>query len=128
MQAALGLVRRIGLPVSMVVGAVLFFVEVNRHYAIQNWLVWRYVACWLWMALFVAAAAASGDALNRRLLPGLGGIERLAGAFSTGAFLFFLGMFVGGLLGLYGPVFFLALPMAMLAPGRSFARFAIRLG
>jgi hypothetical protein len=43
--------------------------------------------------------------------------EHLSVAFALGIFVFFLGMFVGGLLGLYKPFFFVLLPFLLLAAG-----------
>lgn len=53
--------------------------------------------------------------------------ERFVSGLAAGLLIFFLGMFLGGLLGLYSTAFFVALPLAMcLAAGRRFYRFAMR--
>lgn len=110
-----GLLRRIGLPLVLLLGSGLFVSEVHGHYSIQQWLFWRYLACWLLTLCWGAACASAGVAVVRQILPRLPARERLVGGLASGLLIFFIGMFLGGLLHLYGPVFFVAWPLLMLA-------------
>ena len=114
-----GRIRRVGLPLVLAAATVGFGALVNRHYPIADWLFVRYAAYWLLSLLFGAACLSSGHALLRRALGKrvLPLFEHLAVAFAAGVYLFFLGSMLGGLLGLYGGVFFFALPLALIAAG-----------
>jgi hypothetical protein len=121
--------RRVGLPLSLAAAFLGFGALLNRHYAVADWLFLRYAACWVLSAFFAAACLSSGHALVLRVLGGrtLPVFEHVAVSFAAGVYLFFVGTMLGGLLGLYGGVFFFALPLALLAAGaRPTLRYARR--
>jgi hypothetical protein len=114
---------------ALVVGAYKLGSVVHEHYPIHRWLFWFYAKAWLLAAWWAGAVLVFGHALLRwilgRVLPVR---EQFALASATGLFSFFLLMFLGGLAGLYGRVFFVALPLGMLAVGLKPAwRYASRL-
>jgi hypothetical protein len=77
-----------------------------------------YVCYWLGAGFFSAACLSTGLRIVSAILPEpprLG--ERLTLGFALGVLVFTLGIFSGGLAGLYGPVFFFAWPGIMLAFG-----------
>ncbi len=109
---------------SRLLGAVLFasaavFLRVvHAHLPLGSWFTRRVALYLLLSALFSAACLSAGHAVVRRLrcvpMP-LG--EHVAVSFAVGLYAFFVGALVLGLLGLYGPVFFVAYPLALLALG-----------
>lgn len=122
-------IRQVGLTLSLLAGTVMFGREVNKHYPISKWLLWSYLEYWLLSVVFMLACWGAGDAISRRLMPRLPASERVIGALVLGVVTFFCGMFGGGILGLYGPIFFVALPLIMIfGAGRPFFRFVRRLG
>jgi hypothetical protein len=112
-------VRRIGLPLVLLGATIGFGILANHHYPIKDWLFLRYATFWLLSALFAAACFSSGHALVTRILGGsaLPILEHVTLSFAAGLYVFFLATLVGGLLGLYGRVFFFALPLLVLATG-----------
>ena len=93
----------------------------DNHYPLRHWLFFMYAYYWLLSAFFAAASLAAGLRVVSALLPEpprLG--EKLALAFALGTLVFVLGIFVGGLLGLLGHVFFFAWPALMLGFGARF--------
>ena len=111
--------RRIALAI-LIAGAIVGFGRLaHKHQPIPSWFSIRYFGYWLLSILFGAACLSSGHALVKRALGGrvLPLYEQIAVSFATGVYVFFLGKFVGGVLGRYGPIFFVALPVALLAAG-----------
>jgi hypothetical protein len=90
----------------------------DRFIPLRHWLFFRYLGIWALMALFVASSLGAGLRLLSRILPEpprLG--ERLLWGLALGVLVFFGGVFVGGILGVYGHVFFFAWPALLLAWG-----------
>jgi len=126
-------------PALAVAATVFYAVWVNQTFPVRHWLFFLYLKYWLFIALFAAASTASGWRLSRKLVDVAPLGERWLLAFGLGVLLFVLGIFVGGLLALLGPVFFFAWPAALLAYGgpslwhdarrarRHLARFGARL-
>lgn len=113
-----GRVSRIGAPLVLFGGLVFFLGFVGGHVAIGDWLFWDYARYWILALGWALACTAFGQWSLDRILPRpLPLAERIAMGFALGVFAFFLAMFLGGLLGLYGSVFFYALPLAFLAIG-----------
>jgi hypothetical protein len=110
--------RAVGLVGALCAALYVFVRQLHPHYPIQAWLFWRYAGYWLACLLWSAACASFGHrvlmTLFGRPLPIR---EHWVTAFAIGVYGFFLGMFAGGVLGLYGRAFFYALPAAMLAAG-----------
>ncbi|APR76931.1 Hypothetical protein A7982_02278 [Minicystis rosea] len=111
--------RRAAIPFLLAAGTVGFGVLVNKHQRVADWLFLRYAGYCLLSILFAAACFSSGHLVVRRALGGrvLPLHEHAAVSFAAGVYVFFLGMFLGGLLGLYGNAFFSALPLALLVAG-----------
>src|SRR5262245_19015012 len=106
------------LPLGIALGITVFVIAVYPHYPVHEWIFWVYAKLWLWCALFVLACLSIGDLLVGLLLPrGFPLRERLLFAFSTGVLAFFHCMFLGGILGLYGRIFAVAMPVCVAAVG-----------
>ncbi|HEY3821406.1 MAG TPA: hypothetical protein VGL81_29770 [Polyangiaceae bacterium] len=95
-----------------------FLLVVNGHYPVREWLFWLYAEYLLLCAGWALACVSTGHrvvlAVWRHPLPL---VEHVTLAFAAGLLVFFLLMFAGGLLGILGPVFSVALPLAMFAFG-----------
>lgn len=113
-----GSLRHVGLALAISVAIFLIFWQVNQHYAIKHWLFWMYAKIWGYCALFALASISSGHlaitALGGKRLPLL---ERSALSLAAGTLIFFLVMFVCGLLGIYNRVFAIVMPIVLAAPG-----------
>jgi hypothetical protein len=85
---------------------------------IREWLFFRYVGYWALTALWAVSCVCVGHrVLTIALRAPLPVLEQFSLSGAVGTLVFFLLMFVGGLAMLYGPVFFFALPAAMLLAG-----------
>ena len=122
--------RRVMVPLGAAAGVVLFATVVNRHYPLKDWLFFRYLKIWLLVGYWFLGCASCGHALVSRFVPRWRISERALLACSTGLFAFFLSMFVGGVLHLFGSGWFAALlPALMIASGaRSVLSHARRVG
>ncbi len=110
--------RRIGAAAVLAFAFVFFGHTVSGHRPIGDWLFWTYLQAWSLSLFWSLACLSTGFLLVQRLLGNrLPYLERIAFAFPTGVFAFFVAMFVLGLLGWYGPALFAILPIAMLAAG-----------
>jgi hypothetical protein len=90
----------------------------HRHEPLQNWLFFRYARAAFLASLFSASCLVAGHAVLVRVLKRTLPLEEhLTLALALGVFAFFLTSFGFGILGLYGPVFFLAGPAVLLAFG-----------
>jgi hypothetical protein len=133
-------VRRILVPLVLVAATIFYALWVDRSFPIRHWLIFQYVRYWLFVVLLLSASVVSGSRLLRLLAdqpPPIG--ERLLLATGLGVLLFVLGIFVAGILGLLGTVFFFAWPALLLlygGPGflrdarrwrRHLTRFGVRL-
>ena len=110
------------LPILLVLAMGVLIASVQPHYPIQKWLFWHYALYWF-LCFFWSLACLSGGhfILNYLLSSKTINPERFLLNFATGFFVFFLGLFVAGLLHLYGPVLFFLLPLSLVALGyRSF--------
>jgi hypothetical protein len=111
-------VRQVLLPVALLTGFGFFGFIVNGHYPIEDWLFWRYARSWLLGLIWFAACMSAGWAVLYRLTPRLPFGERLVLACSTGIYVSYLLMFLGGIAGLYRHGSFAVLvPLVMLASG-----------
>src|SRR6185369_944251 len=111
-------IRAVLLPLLVIAATIFYALWFDRTFPLRHWLFFVYAKYWLFVALFVGSSAAAGWRLLGRLTdepPPLG--ERLLLALGLGVLVFVLGLFVGGLLGLLGVVFFFAWPAALLAYG-----------
>ena len=108
----------IGAVLAAATGA--FLVVVNGHYPIRDWLFWLYAEYLLLCAGWALGCLSTGHRVVLRVwghpLPL---VEHVTLAFASGVLVFFLLVFAGGLLGILGPVFSVALPVAMFVFGAS---------
>lgn len=112
--------RGVGLfPGLVLLGSLgVFLWWIARFDSPKQWLLLVHLRIWLWTAIFFASSLSVGLRLLSLLLPEpprLG--ERWVFALTLGVVVFFLGVFVGGLLSLLGSVFFFSWPALMLAYG-----------
>jgi hypothetical protein len=111
-------VRVAGVVGTLLAGTLVFARAVDGHYAIADWLLVRYaayVALSAWLALACLAVGCRCIAfLDGRVLRFY---ERVLLAFACGVLIFGLGVFVAGVLGWYGPIFFLAWPTLLVLAG-----------
>jgi len=114
--------RALGAALVLCAGLGVFACVANQHYPLRQWLVFMVAGYWLYATFFSAACLATGLRVLGILLPEpLDPGERLIFAFALGVLIFALGIFLGGLAGLFGVVFFFAWPAAMLAFGARYA-------
>lgn len=105
------------LVASLLLGAHWLIDCVDHFYAIKDWLIWRYCGYWLGSLFFALSCLVAGLPVVQFLGRDFRYAERLLLAYTTGVVVFFLGMFVLGLLGLYYPATFFLWPLALLAIG-----------
>ena len=91
---------------------------VNLHYPLEHWLLPIYLKVWAYSLLFGGACLVAGWRILGMVLPtsprpG----ERFVFAIALGVLTFYCGMFVAGLLGLYGHGLFWAWPVLLVAFG-----------
>lgn len=111
-------VRSAAITALLIAAAAFFACFLDRVYPLRLWLFWYYAAIWGYTAVFAAACLAGGLRMLRLVLsepPPAG--ERLTLGLALGVLLFFWGLFLGGLLGLYGLTFFFGWPLALLLWG-----------
>jgi hypothetical protein len=122
-------VRRWLLVAVLLLGVIAFAAVVDGHYPITQWLFFRYLRAAALAGVFsVACLVAGHGVLVRTLRRTLPFEEHLALAFPLGVLVFFLASSGFGLLGLYGPAFFVLCPCLLLGLGapavaRTAARF-----
>ncbi|HVR61902.1 MAG TPA: hypothetical protein VMU50_08385 [Polyangia bacterium] len=103
----------------MLVAVTVFFLWwVDRFFPLRHWVFFVYLQAWLCVAMFAAASLVTGLRLLTLLMPEAPPLgQRLLLGLALGVLTFFWGVFLAGVLGLYGHVFFFAWPAAMLAFG-----------
>ena len=110
--------RIVALSVVLAVALAVFAWVANQHYPLREWLLFMYLRYWLFALFFSAACLSTGLRVLKAILPEpprLG--ERLTLGFALGVLVFASGVFLGGLAGLFGHVFFFAWPSLMIAAG-----------
>src|SRR4051812_48119844 len=108
MPAWLSRVRRSGaVPASLLLAiTVVFLVWTNQFLPIRHWLWFRYAWIWGLVALFAVGSLVAGLRLLSLLLPeSPRPSERLLLGFGLGVLTFFWGVFLAGVVGVYGRVF-----------------------
>ncbi|HSN83613.1 MAG TPA: hypothetical protein VLS88_13605 [Polyangiales bacterium] len=105
---------------------VLFAMVLHHHYPIQRWLFWKYATAALLASFWLLSCVSAGLAIVQRLLPELPMAPRLIQASSVGVLAFYLLQFLGGIVGLFGPVWSIALPVVMLGAGLLGSRESLR--
>jgi hypothetical protein len=110
--------RAILLPLGLVFAFCFFAVIVNKHYPLKDWLFFRYAKSWLLASYWLLGAMCGGHAVVRRLAPRWPLSEQLVLSCATGVYLYYVAMFVGGILGLYRfAAFAVLLPALLVASG-----------
>jgi hypothetical protein len=119
-KRGLEVIRALAL-VGVIVGATYYFGSfVTKHYPIREWIFWRYARAWGMCIFFSAASLSLGNLCVTKIFrSALPLAEHVATSVGVGVFVFYVSMFVGGVLHLYGPTFFFALPAMMLGAGAS---------
>ena len=108
------IVGALGMVAALVLAPIL-----ARSYPVVDWLAWPVLTLWSWQVVLAASCVCFGhfvltSILQRRTNTAL---ETIALAAPIGVVAFTMGMYVAGFLGLYGPVFAVVLPVAMLCAG-----------
>jgi hypothetical protein len=120
---------RVALITCLLLAATGFFAWLTgQFYPLRHWLFFYYARAWLLAGLFSVASLSAGLRILGYVVPEslrLG--ERLVLGFALGVLAFFWGVFLAGLGGLFGTVFFWAWPaILLLAGGPNVARMAGR--
>jgi hypothetical protein len=112
--------------IAVVAAVIGFGMVLDTHIPIEKWLFWKMakpIAC---AALWLASCVVPGLAIVQAIVPGLPIRERLIQAAACGVYAFYLLQFIGGILGLFGPVWAIALPTTMLLAGAAASRDQLR--
>lgn len=120
--------RIAGLALALVGATYVLERQLRPFYPIERWLFWRYTQFWLIGLVFSFVCTSGGFLVLWKLGPRhLPLRERLIFSMATGVLVFFFGMFLGGIAGLYGTTFALAWPAALgLAGAWPFSRYLRR--
>jgi hypothetical protein len=115
-SARLKLLRQLLLVLALVLGVKLFGDALPPPEKISGWLAWRYFMYWAIAGSWVLACSSAGFLVLRRVLRSpLPLMEHWTLSFAVGLLVFFWVMFVGGVLGLFGPAFFVAVLVTPIA-------------
>ncbi len=98
-------------------GGALFLAHWIQHCRPEAfWFACSLATIWLWQLVFSASCLAAGHWAVSRWIPAhdRGRLDTLAISFPVGVAIFVLGMYVGGFLHLFGPVFAVAWPALLL--------------
>jgi hypothetical protein len=108
--------RSIGAALLALGGAVFLARFLQQSSPNAFWFVRALATIWLWQLVLSASCLAAGHWAVSRLIPAhaRGSLETLALSFPIGLAIFVVGMYVGGFLHLYGPVFAVAWPATLL--------------
>jgi hypothetical protein len=109
------------------VAAVVLVLALGKTRTLADWFFFDLLKIWLWALYFSFGCVTLGHALVLRLMPNpaRSTLETLALSFPLGLAGFVLGMYAGGFLRIFGPVFAVALPALMIATGWRDARRAL---
>ncbi len=120
--------RRVALAVLLLLAGAYFLSVVHEHYPLKRWLFWRYTTYWLAMGFWTFGCLSTGHLILRKLLRRtLRFQEQLLLSMLTGVLVSFVITYLAGLLHLFGPVFFYAMPGLMsLVGGWPFGRYVWR--
>lgn len=97
--------------------AAYFLSTVHQHYAVWDWLVWRYIGYWLASAVWALSCLGYGLLVLRVLRVDLREDDSWVLAFPLGVFVFHLLVFLVGLAQLLRPAAFVCLPLVGVAAG-----------
>lgn len=106
------------LPLALLFGVGFFGYIVNQRYALRDWQFFRYGKSWLLVAYWFVGAMSGGYAVVRHLARRWPLSEQLVLSCATGVYLYYVSMFLGGILGLYRfGAFAVLLPLVFVAAG-----------
>lgn len=106
------------LAVAGLAACIVYAAILNGSQPLRNWLVWDYVRLWAWNGFLSAACVSFGHLLIvRAVRASFPVLEMAVMSMAVGVVAFVFGMYLGGALHLYGPVFAVALPAIMLLAG-----------
>lgn len=105
-----------------------FAERLDPIYPLRHWLTFSIAGMWGYEALLSAGLLSSGYLLLRRVfrIETRSSVETVSLSAGAGAVVFAMGMYAGGFLGLYGPVFAVTLPLFMLLAGLPWVAPAVR--
>ena len=110
--------RSLVLGGALLASAALLMNTFGRFAAPEEWLFFRYAACWAGTLAFVLACLSVGNRIVSALsLPGELQDARIALSFSTGVYVFFVSVFLVGIAGGLTPVGFVLVPVVLFALG-----------
>jgi hypothetical protein len=109
--------RSLLVALAAIAGLVALAKVLNGHYPLERWLFWKYAKAALCAALWLSACTALGVAMVQRLVPGLPLGQRFLQSVAVGVLAFYWLQFLGGIMGLFGPIWSIALPAGMLVGG-----------
>ena len=89
----------------------------DPHYPVRRWLFWSYAGYWLAALFWMSAVLCGGYAAFRLLRLATPAREAIVLSFALGVYVFVTGLFVAGIFGLLGPVFWFVWPFLMLLTG-----------
>lgn len=99
-------------------GAVALLFLARAHYPVEHWLSWRYARAIALSFVFACASLSVGRRLFELLrVRGARFDERALLSFALGVLAFYWALFLGGLIGVQGRLFFVLLPLALGASG-----------
>lgn len=109
-------------------GTAIYLDVLHDVYPVDTWLFWSMAALWGWMLTFSLACVCMGQLILERVLQvTLAPLESALQSMAAGVIAFVMCMYLGGALGLFGPVFAVLLPAAFTVAGsRSFLRLISR--
>lgn len=113
----LGRARLVALGLVLLLSSAKMLAVVHEHYPIQHWLFWRYASYWQLAGVFVLSAFLSGGALSGLLRLCMPRLERWLVSFALGLYLWFIAMFLVGLVGWLTPAFAVVLPLGLCLAG-----------
>lgn len=111
--------RSAAVAVLCVVGTAIFAAAVGTHYPLKDWLFWSLLPLWSWCALLNVAWLSFGHLVVARWLrlDHLPTLEKLVVSAAVGMVGFVMAMYGAGAVGLFRPLFALALPVVMVMAG-----------
>ena len=99
-------------------GAYLYLGVLSKVYPVDTWLFWRLATLWGWMAVLSLACLSVGSLVLERVIRlELPPLEAVVQSMALGLVCFVMCMYLGGAVGLFGPVFAVALPALLVAGG-----------
>ena len=102
-----------------VISALAYVVWLGQTYPLREWLLWQVAVLWAWSAYLSLACVSAGYLVLTRAarIGRLPTLETLVLSAAAGLVVFVMGMYAGGFLRLYHPIFAVLLPAVMITSG-----------